>query len=272
MPLFAASSLILSAALSPLVAQASSPAMEEPLVNDQARLFTCLEQARTDPTTAIMTASSWSADLTPPALAYPQECLGMAYTRLLRWKAAEDAFLSAFQSTPETSHSERAKLAAMAGNSALADERYPEALADFSLALEEARSGNNIIMAGETQIDRARALVAIGQTAQAVDALADARRDAPQNADGWLLSATLSRRINALGDAQAQIETAAALDPANPAIGLEAGLIAALGGRDDAARQSWRSVVASFPDSPEADTARAYLDQLDPLPEGQTGR
>jgi hypothetical protein len=56
------------------------------------------------------------------------------------------------------------------------------------------------------------------------------------------------------------------LAPTDPAIGLEAGVIAALGGRDDAARQSWQSVVRLAPDTPEAETARTYLAQLDPPP------
>ncbi|HZF45775.1 MAG TPA: hypothetical protein VEZ26_05540, partial [Sphingomonadaceae bacterium] len=59
---------------------------------------------------------------------------------------------------------------------------------------------------------------------------------------------------------------AAGLDPANPAIGLEAGVIAALAGADDAARKSWQSVVETAPDSPEAQTARDYLAQLAPTP------
>jgi hypothetical protein len=49
------------------------------------------------------------------------------------------------------------------------------------------------------------------------------------------------------------------LAPKDPAIGLEAGVIAELAGNDDAARKSWNSVVALGPDSAEAQTAKAYL-------------
>jgi Flp pilus assembly protein TadD len=62
--------------------------------------------------------------------------------------------------------------------------------------------------------------------------------------------------------AQTQIETAAGLDPRDPAIGLEAGVIAALAGHDEAARKSWDAVVALAPDSPEAKSARAYLAEI----------
>ena len=89
-----------------------------------------------------------------------------------------------------------------------------------------------------------------------------ARTDAPQNADAWLLSATLSRRLDDLAAAQGQIETAAALAPEDPAVGLEAGVIAALAGNDEAARKSWNSVLGLAPDAPEAAIARTYLGQL----------
>lgn len=80
----------------------------------------------------------------------------------------------------------------------------------------------------------------------------------------WLLSATLSRRLNRLTEAQTQIEKAAELRPTDPAIALEAGLIAVFAGRIDAARKSWRSVIAIAPNSDSAGTARGYLAQLDP--------
>ena len=84
----------------------------------------------------------------------------------------------------------------------------------------------------------------------------------PDSALAWLLSATLSRRSDDLVTAQQQIERAASLDPTDPAIGLEAGLIAALSGRDEAARASWRSVLELAPGTAAAQAAQSYLDQL----------
>jgi Flp pilus assembly protein TadD len=65
-----------------------------------------------------------------------------------------------------------------------------------------------------------------------------------------------------LQQARQEIETAVALDKSDPAIGLEAGVIAELAGDDAAARQSWKSVVAAAPDTPEAKSANAYLAQI----------
>jgi TolA-binding protein len=60
------------------------------------------------------------------------------------------------------------------------------------------------------------------------------------------------------------IERAAQLFPVDPEIGLEAGVIAVLSGRDEAARKSWLSVIKAAPNSPSAKTAQGYLDQLGP--------
>ena len=70
--------------------------------------------------------------------------------------------------------------------------------------------------------------------------------------------------------AQRDIEVAASLaahgDPLSAPIGLEAGVIAMLSGREEAARKSWESVVALAPDGPEALTAKGYIDQIGPAP------
>ncbi|MEL7319647.1 MAG: hypothetical protein AAFN04_13525, partial [Pseudomonadota bacterium] len=55
--------------------------------------------------------------------------------------------------------------------------------------------------------------------------------------------------------------------PQESAIGLEAGVIAELAGREDAARASWQSEIDVQPDSLAAKTARDYLAQLGPAPQ-----
>lgn len=263
---------MISALLLSLAAQASAADLAEVDVNtflppatiEQDRLTVCLGQATGNPSDAIVTASTWLSEAHDAAeRAFPQQCLGMAYTRLLRWRAAEQAFLEARSGTLEWNQTVRGRLAAMAGNSALAEGRAEDALAAFTLAEQDAAKAGDKLLAGEVQLDRSRALVALGRNEEADAALANARRDSPQNADAWLLSATLARRSGDLERAQAQIATAAGLDRTNPAIGLEAGVIAVLDGRDAAARQSWQSVVALAPDSAEAETARDYLKQLE---------
>jgi tetratricopeptide (TPR) repeat protein len=229
---------------------------------EQARLTECLEQARTDPATAITTASLWLIEAHDAGKALPQQCLGQAYVSVLRWDAAHDAFIAARDAALASDYVVRARLGAMAGNAALARSDFATALSDLGKAVADAALAGDKPLAGSIAADKARALVGLGRNDEAAATLQQARTDAPQDVDVWLLSATLSRRRGDLTDAQAQIETAAGLAPNDPAVGLEAGVIAALAGNDEAAHKSWDAVLALAPDGPEAKTARAYLAQL----------
>jgi hypothetical protein len=71
------------------------------------------------------------------------------------------------------------------------------------------------------------------------------------------------RRTRRLGEAQRHIEYAATLAPRDPAVGLEAGVIAAMAGRAEQARASFQSVIDVAPESVEAGRARTYLTRLD---------
>lgn len=245
------------------LAQAASPATPAatPSTAD-ARLEVCMEKARNDPATAIAEANEWLAGLGGEDRSHPQQCLGMAYTSLLRWEAAEQAFLAAREALPATAAVRRAQLATMAGNAALAGKRGAAALAALDLAVGDAKAAGDTALETIAQVDRSRALVAQGDTAQAEAALASARTLDPQSPYAWLLSATLSRRLGKLDDAQKQIETAATLAPDYPETGLEAGVIAMLRGNEAAAAQSWRSVITLEPNGEAAATARGYLAQL----------
>ena len=262
-----ASLLILQAAtIPPLMEPIRLPTTQQPVPLEQDRLAACQTQALRDPSAAILTASEWEGQATGPERSFPRQCLGHAYVSLLRWDAAERAFLAARTDRLDAEPLSRARLAAMAGNAALADGRFAAALDDFNLASSDAQAGGNVMLGGEIAADRARAMVGLSRLQDAATALELARRDAPQLAAAWLLSATLARRMNDLPAAQGYIETAAALAPNDPAVGLEGGVIAALAGRDDAARKSWQSVLATAPDSAEAATAKDYLAQLDEAP------
>lgn len=230
------------------------------------RIDSCLSLARSDPPAAIEVAEAWRAQAQGSARAEPGQCLGVALAGLERWDEAEDAFRQARDDTAPNERQARAARGAMTGNAALAAGSPERALAALDLAHADALAAAQTRLAGEIAIDRARALVALGKTDEAGNALAEARANAPRNAQGWLLSATLARRQGKLAEAQAEIEMAAQLLPVDPEIGLEAGVIAVLSGRDDAARKSWQSVIAAAPGSPFAKTAQSYLDQLGPPP------
>lgn len=228
------------------------------------RIAACLALIQTDPASAVEQAEVWRDGAAGSARTEPGHCLGVALTRLGQFAEAEAALLAARDDTAANERANKARLGTMAANAALAAGSPDRALAALDIAHGDALGAGNANLAGEISIDRARALVALKRENDAAAALAEARSAAPENAAGWLLSATLARRQGKLVEAQAQIETAAQLLPIDPEIGLEAGVIAALSGRDEAARRSFQSVVRAAPDSPAAKTAQGYLDQLGP--------
>lgn len=216
-------------------------------------------------------AEKWLKDLKGSARVEPGQCLGMALAAQGQWDEAEAAFTAAREVTPANEPAGRARLGGMAGNALLAAGKAEAALALLDAAHGEALGAGDSRLAGEISIDRARALVVLKRDGDAATALATARTNAADNGQGWLLSATLSRRLGKLAEAQQQIQVAAQLMPLDPEVGLEAGVIAVLAGNDGAARRSWLSVVRAAPGSETARTAQSYLDQLgpDPAPSGR---
>lgn len=250
-----------------------APLPSPPRTVAEDRLALCLGKARTDPATAIAEASEWAGEASGGDDSYAQQCLGLAYSALLRWQAAETAFLAARDAAAPGDGFRRAQLGTMAGNAALAEHRAAAALAVLDVAARDAETTGNGGLRAMVEIDRARAQVLQGEEAAAEATLASARTFDAQSPFAWLLSATLARRLGKLDEAQSFITQAAALAPEHLETGLEAGVIAMLAGREAAAAQSWRSVIELAPTSEEAATARAYLAQIaEPAADGNTGR
>lgn len=231
----------------------------------------CLNQIDDDPEEAVDTATAWLGTAKDAERTEAGLCLGLAQSRLEAWDDAEAAFLGAREAAG-SDRLMRARLGAMAGNAALAGGRPDHALAALDTARTDAQGlgggAADGLLLTDVALDRARALVALKREDEAAAALAEARAAGPKNPEGWLLSATLSRRQGRLVEAQAQILKAAELLPVDPAIGLEAGVIAMLAGHEAAARRSWQSVIAAAPGSPQAATAQGYIAQLGPVAAG----
>ena len=220
----------------------------------------CLTTAQSDPARARALAEEWVQRTEGAQRATGRHCLGVAAGNAGDWAAASAAFLAAREDAGDARF--RARMGLLAGSALLAQDKPAEALAALDAARSDAAGDG--ALDGEIALDRAVALVALEREGEAATALAEARRLIPDSAIAWLLSATLSRRQGDLATAQQQIEGAAALDPRDPSIGLEAGVIAALRGQDAAARRSFESVIAAAPESAEAAAAKTYLAQLNP--------
>ncbi|UAB78560.1 hypothetical protein INR77_02150 [Erythrobacter sp. SCSIO 43205] len=191
-------------------------------------------------------------------------CLGLASTELGMWGDAREAFAAARDETPDDEPSAKARFGAMAGNAAVADSDYESALHILTTAKLHAEASASAPMQAIVASDLARVLVTLERPEEALSELDLATQLMPEDPNNWLLKATLLRRLERLDEAQAAIERASAIAPQDAAIGLEAGVIAVLSGRDDAARQSWQSVIDTAPSAPEALTAQDYLAQLEP--------
>jgi tetratricopeptide (TPR) repeat protein len=225
----------------------------------------CADAVNEDPDDALDMAETWLAGSKGAERAEANLCLGLAHSRLENWTSAEQSFVAG-RDAAGADRLLRARLEAMAGNAALAASAPDRAIAMLDAAKADAAGLGSSTLETEIALDRARALVALKRLPDADAALADARLTGPDNAEAWLLSATLARRQNNLAEAQARIERAAQILPIDPAIGLEAGVIAMLAGHEEAARKSWQSVLTAGPESPEAETAKGYLAQLGPEP------
>lgn len=225
-------------------------------------LRTCLDAVAADPQAGLARSGQWLESATGTDRALALRCRGSALAAMEHWDDAGASFLAARDATPAQDGAGRARLGWMAGNASLAKGAPNLALGDFDKARADALAAGDKQLAGDIQVDRSRALVALNREDEAAMALDEARTISPQNAEAWLLSATLYRRQGNLIEAQAKIEQAALLAPADPEIGLEAGVIAMLDGREDAARRSWQSVQTIAPGTPAAETATGYLAQL----------
>jgi tetratricopeptide (TPR) repeat protein len=244
---------------------------EDEVNASSAWLQSCLDQMGDDAARAHSLAQIRRNETRGTDRVLANHCLGMAATELALWDEARAAFIAARDETPGDDTRARARFAAMAGNAALAGGDAEGALGLLTLAEADARAAGAPPLEAIAATDRARVLVMLGRNAEALTALESASGLAPQSPEVWLLRAALLRRMDRLPQAQDAIERAAALAPGaegvGPQVALEAGVIALLDGRIDAARKSWQSVVALAPDTPLAETARDYLAQLGPAGE-----
>lgn len=193
-------------------------------------------------------------------------CLGLAATELGLWEDAIGAFIAARDETPADESRAKARFGAMAGNAAFAAQDLERSSTLLRGARTDAQAAASAPMQAIIASDLARVLVALERPEEALAELDISTQLIPDEASTWLLKATLLRRLERLDEAQSAIEQAGKLAPKQAPIGLEAGVIAILSGRDEAARASWQSVIDLAPESPEALTAQGYLAQIEQAP------
>jgi tetratricopeptide (TPR) repeat protein len=224
----------------------------------------CYAEVRSDPAAALASAEAVLAGKSSVDRTDALACKAIALSGLERWDEALTAFAAAREALPQSDSHGRAEMDAGAAIAAEGQGAFAAALAHFEQAQALARQANDPALVGRLARDKANSLFRLGRKDEAAAALAEARTALPADPITFTISARAARLAGKLGEAQGYIEKAATLAPLDPDIGLEAGVIAVLGGRDAAARRSWQSVISAAPDSDAAKVAKGYLDQLGP--------
>ncbi len=253
-----------------------------PVRTEPSRLGRCLQTAPLNATATESAARAWVAEVSGADLATANHCLGMALSEQSRWAEAAGVF-AAGRSALQDGASGRldagdgayaARLGVLTGSAMLAGGNAQGALDAFARARGDALVAGDATLAANIAVDLASAQGVLGDLASAAGTLAQAREGDPANSAAWLVSAQVARQQGDLSTAQEFIVRAGDLaktadgaepDPRAAPIGLEAGIIAALSGRYDAALLSWQSVIALAPDGADAARATELIAQVEEL-------
>jgi tetratricopeptide (TPR) repeat protein len=224
---------------------------------EAARFEACAAMAETAPARALAEAGTWRI---AGGGVMARQCEALAYVAQKRWLPAATAFEAAAREAEVKGDSRAAILWVQAGNAALAGNDAAKAALYLDGALARGQLTGEAL--GEAHLDRARARAALGDQKGARADLDLAVKHVPADPLGWLLSATLARKINDLPRAQADIAEAAKRSPDDASVALEAGNIAILSGREDAARTAWQAAVKLAPESTAGKAATESLGRL----------
>lgn len=228
--------------------------------NDEQRFEACAALVDSDPARALDQAGAWRVN---GGGLLARQCEALAYVAQKRWVPAATAFEAAAKEADNKGDGRSTNFWVQAGNAALAASDPGRARTAFDAALAHGQAlGADL---GEIYLDRARARFALADKKGARDDLDAALKLVPADPLAWLLSATLARQSGDLVRAQTDIDAAMARSPDDAQVALEAGNIAILGGRDDAARAAWQTAVKNGADRPAGKAAADALARLDSL-------
>ena len=246
-----------------LLLAATAPASADPIAGDRSRYNACLAVARSDPARAIAMANGWRIEGGGlPA----RHCLGLAMAQAGD-SAGAIANLTAAAMAAREAGSPLALLlwrqvAEVAVDGGRPDAALPAIDAGLALAGDGATAAPFHLLKAQALVDLKRD----GEAANALAAAVDADPDVP---DGWLLKATLARRMGDLDGAEAAIIEAGRRAPDSAEVQYEAGTIAAAQGKTDLAKAAWTAAAGNDPDGvagKAAAKALAALREAEPAP------
>ncbi|WP_439533017.1 hypothetical protein [Polymorphobacter sp.] len=238
-----------------LLALVAAPALAAPLTVDASRFAACSTLAQANPGRAIATAQAWRIE---GGGILARHCLALAQFEARDYPAAIASFEGAAklaEQAPDTKAQALALWIAAANAALLASQPAPvPGFVDAALALAPTPA-----QAAGLQLLAAEALVDLKRQPAAMAAIDKALALDPAVPDGWLLKATLARRMNNLAAAEAAILEAAKRDTESAEVRYEAGNIAAASGKLDLARAAWTAAISIDPDGVAGQGAKAAL-------------
>jgi tetratricopeptide (TPR) repeat protein len=235
-------------------AQAQSTAQMTP--GDHSHYNACLSLVKTDPQRAIASAQSWRVEGGGvPA----RECLALAQFAANDFDAALINFEAVAQASELARDGESVKLWALAADAAMMAERPTAALGYLDHALTPGDIAISPRAEASLRVTRAEALVDLKREKDAAAELDKATTLDPATPDGWLLKATLARRMGDAKTAETAILKAAEQAPDDAAVQYEAGNIAAEAGNLQLAHTAWNAAETADPESIPGKAAHAAL-------------
>ena len=250
--------LLLLAAVQTAPADAPAQPPTPPIQLDDAQRFAaCTTLVDTDPVRALDQAGAWRVN---GGGLLARHCEALAYVAQKRWVPAATAFENAARDAEVKGDGRSANFWVQAGNAALAGNDPPRARTAFDAALARGQAAGTEL--GEIYLDRARARFALNDKKGARDDIDAALKLVPADPLAWLLSATLARQSGDLARAATDIGEALIRSPDDAQVALEAGNIAILSGRDEAARTAWTAAAKTAPGSPAGKAAADALARL----------
>ena len=232
---------------------------------DRGRYAACLALTRSNPEAAISTAQAWRVENGGVGALH---CLALGQMARRDYAAAFASYENAVRASRAAGDGQSVVLLAQAADAALIAGQPEMALKFLDEGLT---SGGGALATGSDvatisprvesalRLTRAEALVDLKRDKDAAADLARATNLAPGDANGWLLRATLARRMSDLALAEAAILKAAEAAPDSAEVQYEAGTIAAAQGNMDLARTAWTAAAAADPDSVAGKAAAAAL-------------
>lgn len=240
-----------------LLALVATPALAAPMASDVGRYQSCLALVKSAPERAIETAQAWRIENGGVAALH---CLALAQFARQEYPAALANFEKAALASVAAGDGKAVTILSQAADAAMLAGQAGAAVSFLDTAIA-GPGGISLSPRAEAslRVTRAEALVDVKREKDAAADLDAATKLDPDVPFGWLLKATLARRMGDFKTAEAAILAAATRDPESADIQYEAGNIAAAQGNDQLARTAWIAAARADPDSAAGKAANKAL-------------